>query len=88
MTISAKVNDKVVTRPYSIFSSPNAALTGKLEIGVQTAGYFSTWITSNAKVGDKVNVDINVSVENGQYMSADIIQICIYLLIRLMQKIS
>lgn len=56
VTISAKVNDKVVTRPYSIFSSPNDALTGKLEIGVQTAGYFSTWITSNAKVGDQVLV--------------------------------
>ena len=56
VTISTKVNGKVVTRPYSIFSSPNDALTGKLEIGVQTAGYFSTWITSNAKVGDKVLV--------------------------------
>lgn len=56
VTISTKVNDKVVTRPYSIFSSPNDALLGKLEIGVQTAGYFSTWLTSNAKVGDKVLV--------------------------------
>ncbi|MCQ2753030.1 MAG: flavin reductase family protein [Bacilli bacterium] len=56
VTISVKINGKVVTRPYSIMSSPNDALMGKLELGVQTAGYVSTYLTTQAKVGETVLV--------------------------------
>lgn len=56
VTISVKINGKVVTRPYSIMSSPNEALNGKLELGVQTAGYVSTYLTNEAKVGETVLV--------------------------------
>ncbi len=56
VTISLKINGKTVTRPYSIFSSPNEAMNGILKIGIQTAGFFSTYLNNNAKVGDKVVV--------------------------------
>lgn len=56
VTISANVNGKVITRPYSIMSSPNDALIGKLELGIQDAGFFSNWLNNQAKSGTKVLV--------------------------------
>lgn len=56
VTVSSIVNGKLTTRPYSIFSSPKEALKGILKLGVQTAGYYSTWFTNEAKVGDQVMV--------------------------------
>jgi len=55
-TLSMNINGKVVTRPYSIYSSPKEAMSGVLKVGIQTVSYFSTYITKQAKVGDKVIV--------------------------------
>lgn len=56
VTVSARIGDHIVTRPYSIYSSPNQALEGILEIGVCQAGYFSNYLCTEAKVGDKVMI--------------------------------
>lgn len=56
VTLSCKVKDSFVTRPYSISSSPYQAMEGILEVTVQKAGLFSTYLLEEAKVGDKVVV--------------------------------
>jgi len=56
VTLSLKINGIVQTRPYSIFSSPNQALKGILELGIQSAGDFSSFVTSKMKTGTKVIV--------------------------------
>lgn len=52
ITISKTVGKSFLTRPYSISSSPKDALRGILEVTVQRAGVFSTYLTEQAKVGD------------------------------------
>mgnify|MGYP001777337513 CR=1 FL=1 len=53
ITVTAKVGESEVTRPYAISSSPLAALReGKLSVTVKKAGFFSDWLFDNAKVGD------------------------------------
>ena len=56
ITISTNVGDSFVTRPYSISSSPKEAMEGILEVSVQKAGFFSTYLLEEAKVGDTVVV--------------------------------
>lgn len=56
VTLSSKVNDSFVTRPYSITSSPKEAMKGVLEVIVQRAGLYSTYLLDEAKVGDTVVV--------------------------------
>ncbi len=52
VTVSKTVEKSFFTRPYSITSSPKDALRGILEIIVQCAGVFSTYLTQQAKIGD------------------------------------
>lgn len=52
VTISKTVGSSFLTRPYSITSSPKEALNGILEVTVQRAGVFSTFLTQQAQVGD------------------------------------
>lgn len=56
VTLSTNVGDSFVTRPYSISSSPKEAMQGILEVSVQKAGFFSTYLLEEAKVGDTVVV--------------------------------
>ena len=56
ITISSNVDSSFVTRPYSISSSPKEAMKGILEVTVQKAGFFSTYLLERAKVGDEVVV--------------------------------
>ena len=56
VTLSSQVGTSFVTRPYSISSSPKEAMKGILEVTVQKAGFFSTYLLEEAKVGDKVVV--------------------------------
>lgn len=56
VTLSSKVGTSFVTRPYSISSSPKEAMKGILEVTVQKAGFFSTYLLEEAKVGDKIVV--------------------------------
>ena len=54
ITISSRVGNSFVTRPYSISSSPFQAMEGTMEVTVQKAGLFSTYLLEEAKIGDKV----------------------------------
>lgn len=54
VTLSAKVGDSFITRPYSVCSSPLEALEGKMQVIVQKCGIFSTYLTEQAKVGDAI----------------------------------
>ena len=56
VTLSSQVGTSFVTRPYSISSSPKEAMKGILEVTVQKAGFFSTYLLEETKVGDKVVV--------------------------------
>jgi ferredoxin-NADP reductase len=56
VTLSTNVGDSFITRPYSISSSPFEAMKGILEVSVQKAGFFSTYLLEEAKVGDTIIV--------------------------------
>lgn len=56
ITLSCNVGNSFVTRPYSISSSPMEAMKGILEVSVQKAGFFSTYLLEEAKVGDTIIV--------------------------------
>ena len=56
VTLSTNVDSSFVTRPYSISSSPKEAMEGILEVTVQKAGFFSTYLIERAKVGDELVV--------------------------------
>ena len=52
ITISSKVNDSFISRPYSISSSPLDALNNTLEIIVQRKGIFSSYLIDEANIDD------------------------------------
>lgn len=53
ITVTAKIGESEVTRPYAISSSPLTALKeGKLSVTIKKAGFFSNWMFDNAKEGD------------------------------------
>ncbi|MBR0451188.1 MAG: 2Fe-2S iron-sulfur cluster binding domain-containing protein [Oscillospiraceae bacterium] len=54
VTLSARVGDSFLTRPYSIASSPKRAMAGELEIIVRKTGIFSSWLTEEAPVGTEL----------------------------------
>ena len=56
ITLSAKIGEALVTRPYSLSSSPKQALEGYYEVTVQRAGFFSSWLLDEAEVGTKLIV--------------------------------
>ena len=56
VTLSCNVGSSFVTRPYSVSSSPFEAMKGILEVTVQKAGLFSTYLLEEAKVGDSLVV--------------------------------
>lgn len=67
ITVSKNINGKVLTRPYSICSSPKDALKGILQIAVSDAGYFS-----HELVNSKVNDDVILSEPSGNFYHDDL----------------
>ena len=56
LSLKLQIGDSFVTRPYSISSSPQWTLEGKVAITVRTnpGGFVADWLLANLKVGDKV----------------------------------
>lgn len=52
-SIQVKIGDSLVSRPYSIVSSPRQALSGKLVLAVENVGFVSGYLTQKAQVGDR-----------------------------------
>lgn len=53
VSLQSKVGESLVSRPYSIASSPREALENKLVLGVKEAGFFSGYLDKEAKPGDR-----------------------------------
>ena len=53
VSLQSKVGESLVSRPYSIASSPREALENKLILGVEEAGFFSGYLDKEAKPGDR-----------------------------------
>ena len=53
ITLSKRVNDSFLSRPYSISSCPKQALDGVLEIIVQRKGIFSNYLVDEAVINDE-----------------------------------
>lgn len=53
VSLQSKVSESLVSRPYSIASSPREALENKLVLGVEEAGFFSSYLDKEAKPGDR-----------------------------------
>lgn len=53
VSLQTKIGDALVSRPYSIASSPREALSNTLRLGIQKEGFFSSYMCDKAKVGDK-----------------------------------
>lgn len=52
-SLQMKIGDSVVSRPYSIVSTPQQALENKLVLAVENAGFVSEYLNKTAKVGDR-----------------------------------
>ena len=53
VSLQSKVGESLVSRPYSIVSSPREALENKLVLGVEEAGFFSGYLDKEANPGDR-----------------------------------
>lgn len=53
VSLQAKIGDSLVSRPYSISSSPDEALEGRLSLGIEDAGFFSGYMNNETKIGDR-----------------------------------
>lgn len=53
VSIQVKIGDSVVSRPYSIVSTPRQALNNQLVLAVENAGFVSGYLNEKAKVGDR-----------------------------------
>lgn len=53
VSLQSKVGESLVSRPYSIASSPREALENKLVLGIEEAGFFSGYLDKEAKPGDR-----------------------------------
>ena len=51
--LQGNAGGSLVSRPYSIVSSPRQALAGELTLGVADAGFFSGWLNREARPGDR-----------------------------------
>ena len=56
ITLSARVGESFLTRPYSIASSPREALAGTLQVIVQRKGIFTAWLMDEAAAGTELFV--------------------------------
>ena len=53
VSIQARIGDSLVSRPYSIVSTPRQALQGELTLGVEPAGLMSRYLAGEAKEGER-----------------------------------
>ena len=53
VSLQSQVGESLVSRPYSIASSPREALENKLVLGVEEAGFFSGYLDKETKPGDR-----------------------------------
>lgn len=53
VSIQMKICDSLVSRPYSIVSTPRQALENKLVLAVERAGFVSGYLNQQAQVGDR-----------------------------------
>ena len=53
VSLQVKIGDSVVSRPYSIVSTPRQALDNKLVLAIENAGFVSGYLCEKAKVGDR-----------------------------------
>ena len=53
VSLRGQVGESLVSRPYSIASSPREALENKLVLGVEDAGFFSGYLGREARAGDR-----------------------------------
>ena len=53
VSLQGRVGESVVSRPYSIVSSPRQALANELVLGIADAGFFSGWLNREAKPGNR-----------------------------------
>lgn len=53
VSLQGEVGESIVSRPYSIVSSPREALANKLVLGIADAGFFSGYLCREAKPGDR-----------------------------------
>ena len=54
ISVSARIGKSIVTRPYSIFSSPYEALDGIISIAVGKDGFFSSFLIDEMEIGTTV----------------------------------
>lgn len=54
ITLSANIGESLLTRPYSLSSSPKQALEGIYEVTVKRDGLFSSWLIDQAAVGTEL----------------------------------
>ena len=52
VSLQVKIGGSLVSRPYSIVSSPRQALSNKLVLAVENAGFVSEYLNKAAKAGD------------------------------------
>ncbi|MDY5252163.1 MAG: FAD-binding oxidoreductase [Erysipelotrichaceae bacterium] len=52
VALQAHVNNGLISRPYSIVSSPKDALNNRLVLAIEKAGYFSNYMHDEAKLHD------------------------------------
>lgn len=52
VSLQAHINNGLVSRPYSIVSSPKDALSNRLVLAIENAGYFSDYMHQEAKIHD------------------------------------
>ena len=53
VSLQMKIGDSLVSRPYSIVSTPRQALANELVLAVENAGFVSGYLNKTAKVGDR-----------------------------------
>ena len=68
VTLSLKMHNQVITRPYSIYSSIKEANNGILKLGIQSAGILSNYVNNELKVGTPVLI----SEPSGDFYHDDI----------------
>lgn len=53
VSIQVRIGNSIVSRPYSIVSTPRQALDNKLVLAIENAGFVSGYLNEKAQVGDR-----------------------------------
>lgn len=58
ISIKAKIKDSILSRPYSLSSSPSQALKGEYSITIKNSGngFFSEWANKSWEIGNKLTI--------------------------------